>query len=217
MNKKIVIFLLALLVPIVKADGFYCKYSDLAKYKWLASNINTYYEYYETENEITFSINIVNMNEDLYIIDTTNNKRYNYKSNEFQISGYVPGQLVKYNVYTDKNNCSGELLYTIRVKLPDYNPYYKDNICDGMDNYIYCQKWYRHNLNYDSFIKKVQDYKESLKKDIVDEEPIVDEEYGIIQILIQIWIEYYYIFLISIILVCGVTIYVTNKKSNIYK
>ena len=217
MKKKIVIFLLALIIPTINVEGFYCKYSDIAKYKGLASNISTYYDYEETGNNISFSVTLTNLNENLYIVDTTNNKYYYYKSNELTISGYKPGQTIKYNVYTTDSNCSEKLLYTIRIILPDYNPYYKDNVCNEVNNYIFCQKWYKHDLDYNSFVKKVVQYKESLKNEPVIEQPNIEDEYGLFQIFIDIWIDYYHVFLISIIAICGVVIYVTNKKSNIYK
>ena len=215
MRKKIVIFLLLLMLPITNVKGGYCKYSDIAKYKGLASNISTYYDYKEMDNKIEFSVNLINLNESLYIIDTTTNKRYNYKSNELTISGYNSGQTIKFNVYTNDKNCFDQLLYTIRVNLPDYNPYYKDEICNGFDNYIYCQKWYKHSLNYDEFVKKVNKYKESLKEQPIIEQPI-DEKISLFEIILDIWLEYYYIFLIPIILICTLTIYIVNKKSDIY-
>lgn len=217
MKKKVVIFLLTLIIPFTNVEGFYCKYSDIAKYKGLASNISSFYDYEENENGIVFSVTLVNLNENLYIIDTTSNKRYDYKSNELTISGYEPGQTIKYNVYTTNKNCSEQILYTIRIILPDYNPYYNDTVCEGVSSYLFCQKWYKHNLDYDSFTQKVNDYKDSLRKETVIEQPIIDDGYGLFQIIIDIWIDYYYIFLISIIAICGIVIYFINKKSNIYK
>lgn len=215
--KKVVIFLLALFIPFISVKGFYCKYSDIAKYKGLASNINTYYDYEEKGNSITFSIKLVNLHKDLYIVDTNNNKRYDYKSQELTITGYYPGQTVKFSVYATDENCSNQILYTIRVVLPDYNKYYNDPVCQDVSNYIFCQKWYKHNLEHDSFVKKVNQYKDSLVKKPIIEDKTEVSGYSIFQMLLDFWIKYYYLFLIPIIIICSLIIYFVNKKNNIYK
>jgi len=217
MKRFLIIFLLTLFIPNIKVDAFYCKYNEISRYKNLASNITTYYDYTEKEDNVTFTITLVNLNKDLYIVDSTTNKKYTYKNNELSITNYSPGQTVKYYVYTTNENCSDELLYTIRVNLPDYNPYYDDIICEGVNNYIYCTKWYKHNLNYEQFVAKVNSYKQSLIK---PPEPSIPEEptgLGLLDIVLEIWIRYYYIILLAIITSCSIIIYNTNKKSDIYR
>lgn len=218
MKKVIVIFFLTLLIPITSVSGYYCKYSEIAKYKGLAANISTAYSYQEKDNNVTFSITLVNLNEELYIVDTSSNKRYDYKMDEITISDYKPGQTIKYNVYATNENCSSDLLYTIRVNLPDYNPYYSDPLCEGLENYIYCKKWYKHNLSYKAFKDKVETYRKSLNRNITIEEEIESSDENILlKLIIDLWINYYYIILLVIIIVCSIVIYNINKKSNIYK
>ena len=215
-KRIIFLFLLTFLIPITNVNGFYCKFSEISRYKSLASNISTFYDYQETETGVTFTITLVNLNKELYIIDATNNKKYNYTSNELTISGYNPGQTVKYNVYTINEDCNDELLYTIRVVLPDYNPYYNDQVCEGVD-YIYCQKWYKHNLDYNLFVNKVNAYKGSLIQEPIIEPIIEPEEYGLLTALLDILLSYYHVILITVIVICSTIIYVTNKKSDIYR
>lgn len=217
MKRKVFVFLLAFLIPIINVNAYYCKYSEISEYKGLAANIGTVYDYQEDENGITFSITLVNLSEKLYIVDVINNKKCTYESSEITISGYSPGVTAKYNVYAVNENCSDELLYTIRVVLPNYNSYYSDPVCEGLDNYILCQKWHKHNLSYKSFISSVNKYRESLLDVPIEETPIVDTQYGLMDAILDVLSKYYYIILIAIIVVCSVIIYINNKKSDIYR
>ena len=213
--KRIFVFLLMFFIPVTTIQGFYCKYSEISKYKNLASNINTHYDYVETDSGVSFSVTLTNLTEELYIVDVINDKTYTHSEDELTITGYEPGQTVKYYVYTTNENCSDKLLYTIRVILPSYNPYYNLEICNGIENYIYCQKWYGHNLKYDDFVNKVNDYKLSLIKKPTEPTPQVQS--GVWFYILKWFIDYYYIVLPTIIVVSSVIIYYVNKKSDVYK
>ena len=216
MKRICLLFLLTFLFPITNVKGYYCKFSEISRYKSLATNISTTYDYIEKNGKLTFSVTLVNLNEELYIVDTTNEKVYKYDGKERTISGYAPGTVVKYEVYTNNKDCSDTLLYTIRIVLPYYNPYYSDEICNGVENYIYCQKWYNNNLDYDTFVSRVTTYKESLEKEPVVVPPKV-EEYTWLDAVLDVLVDYYHIILITIIVVCGTVIYINEKKSNIYR
>ena len=216
MKRICLLFLLAFLIPITSVNAYYCKFSEISRYKSLASNINTTYDYVEKNGSLTFSITLVNLNKELYIVDMTTEKVYNYNGNELTISGYKPGSTVKYAVYATNQNCSDTLLYTVRVVLPYYNQYYSDPICEGVSDYIYCQKWYDNKLDYDTFISRVTAHKQvDVEEPII--EPIEIDEYTWFDAILDVLVEYYYVILIMIIVVCGTIIYVTEKKSNIYR
>ena len=215
MKRICLLFLLTFLIPITNVNGFYCKYSNLSRYKSLASNISTTYDYVEENNTLTFSITLVNLNENLYIVDNTTQKVYNYSENELTISGYTPGITVKYSVYTKDIDCSDILLYTIRVVLPAYNKFYSDPICEGISNYMYCQKWFSHNLDYETFKNRVTDYKNSLNELPIIAPSAVDD-YGLWDAILDVIIRYYYVILVAIIIVCGTIIYINEKKSDVY-
>lgn len=215
MKRICLLLLLAFLIPITSVNAAYCKFSEISRYKSLASNISTTYDYVEKNGKLTFSITLVNLNKELYIVDIATKKVYNYNSSELTISGYKPGSTVKYAVYATNKNCSDTLLYTVRVVLPYYNPYYSDPVCEGASDYIYCQKWYNNNLDYETFVKRVTAYKEvELDEPIIG--PIEVDEYTWLDALLDVLIKYYYVVLIMIIIVCVTVIYVTEKKSDVY-
>ena len=215
MKKIIILFLLALFIPITKVDGYYCSYVEIAKLKKIAYNINVSYDYVEKNNSINFNMTLVNLNEKLYIIDKVTNKKYNYKKDEMTLSNYKPGTTVQYQIYASNSRCIDELLYTIRIVLPSYNEYYQDKSCKGIEDYSLCNKWAAHNFSQKQFRQKIEDYKRSL---IQDKEPPVEpnNDSSLIHIFIGLLVEYYYIVLIVLIILSSFGIYHLNKKSDIY-
>lgn len=212
--KKIFAAIVLLCLPLIKVEAYYCSYQQQARLKGLASNINTSYDFVEKNNKATFSITLTNLNPDLYIIDMTNNKTYEYTKDEIKINGYSSGQVVKYQVYSNVEFCSN-LLYTISVALPSYNPYYKESVCDGLNNYSLCERWTKHNLNKEQFIERVNQYRDSLRGGSTEIETPKEED-AIWDIILEYILKYYYVPLILIIIGCSIGIYVSNKKSNIY-
>lgn len=203
---KKIIFSVLLFVPfIVSARS--CSYTEIADLKKVASNITSKYEYVMGD-DVTFNITLTNLNDQIYIVD--GGKRYDYTQNELTISGYKNGSKVKYYVYAVK--CDKVLLNTIIINLPTYNKYYQDKVCEGASNYQLCQKWVNVDLDYDSFVSKVNKYKASL----INQEKKPTEEINEKSILLELLLNYYYIPLIVIIVYCGIKIYIINKESDIY-
>ena len=213
MKKIIFIFILMLLVPITKVKGFYCTYTEIAQWKKIASNVNYFYEYHENNGQVTFDITLVNLNKDIYFVDSTTEKKHEFIKSEIKLTGYNSGDTVIYTFYPVNEYCQDEPLYTMRINLPTYNQYYGDKICLGIENYSLCQKWSGHNLTYEQFVKKVGQYKESLKKEETDDEK--EDANSTLNYIIEFLVNYYYIFIIGFALIF-IIIYVVRKKDNIY-
>lgn len=216
MKKIMIIFLLALFIPVAKVEGYYCTYSEIARLKKIAANINVSYDYIEKNNSAIFSVTLVNLNREVYIVDATTSNTYRYNGDELTISNYNSGSTIQYYVYPVNSDCDDQLLYTIRLVLPSYNSYYKDEICKGIEEYTLCQKWSSHNLNYNEFKNRVTNYKESQKiEEKPNQNPDNDND-SLLHVLISLLVEYYYIILIVLILISSFGIYKLNKKSDIY-
>lgn len=213
--KKILLLLVLLCLPYTKVNAFYCTYQEQARLKSLATNVNISYDFNESNK--TFTFNLINLNKDLYFMDRTDDKIYNYTKNEINLTGYKSGQKVKFEFYSDVEFCD-KVLYTYVVTLPIYNPYYKEKVCEDVQNYNLCQKWSNHGLSRTAFIEKVNEYKKTLEKPKEDE--IKEETKKHISLLtnvIEFLTSYYYIFIILIVGIIVTVIIVNNKKSNIYK
>lgn len=216
--KKIVLTLILLsFIPFIKVDALSCRNEEIARLKKLAANITTTYDYVENGSNVSFNITLLNLNKDLYLIDTTNNTVYNYTQDEITLHNYKDGLSVKYNVYPTNTNCREQLLYTIRINLPMYNIYYKDEVCKSVEDYSLCQKWSTQTLDYKTFVNKVSDYKDSLNKNNGNDNVIKEvDNSSLLHIIISLLVEYYYVILIVLIISSGITIIIKNKKDNIY-
>lgn len=214
--KKIALLLFLVFCPLIKVDAFYCQYSDISYLKKLAANINASYTYQEVDGKAIFQITLVNLQPDLYIADTITNQNHYYTNSEITLNNYNSGQTITYKVYTTKQYCEDQLLATIRVTLPTYNPFYKDEICSNALEYELCNRWSSHKLDHESFVNKVKQYKDSLiEKPLPPKEEEIPDN-SIMQVIINILLEFYYIPLALVILGSGIGIYVINKKSDIY-
>jgi hypothetical protein len=211
--KKLLITILLLIVPTIEAHGYFCDYTDVAKYKKIASNINYSYEYELINDDVIFHVTLVNLNEALYLKDSNGNI-YNYTSNEIVVDAKSGESLIFY-VYPSDKYCTDNFIYTLRIQLPTYNKFYNDPICSGIENYSLCNKWSTHNLTYEKFIQNVTNYKESLKTTENYEETIKSK--GLLYYVAEFLISYYYIILIIIIVICSTIIYFRSKQDNIYK
>lgn len=210
--KKLFILMLfiVLCLPLERINAYYCTYSETTRLKKIASNINISYTYDEKTNGVDFSITLVNLHPDLYLVDATNDEIISYTNSEVTISGYKGGETVQYKVYTVVPFCEGTVLTTLRITLPSYNSFYKDNLCEGISSYSLCQKWSSHGLSYDDFVKRVTQYRNSLG----NSEPTIEEPEitSIWEIILDVFRGYYYIIYGVIIVGAGTGIFLLYRR-----
>ena len=214
--KKIVkiIFLCLIIMLPVKIKG-YCTTEDKIRYSNLAKNITTSYDFVEKNGNVTFNITIHNVHKDLIVMDTTSGIRYssNVKQlNNYTINNLNDGTSYSFNIYASNPDCSYRIYNTLYLTFPKYNKYYNDPVCDGLSDYIYCQKWVDiGGMNYDQFVNLVNDYKE-------DEEIIInnntENKKDLIYIIGDFWAKYYLYIAGGIILICLPIIIIKNKRDS---
>jgi len=208
MNKKILLIaLIMFLFP--KNVSALCTNQQLTRYKTLASNVNSYYEYDANTN--TFYAMVYNLSSDLYLIDKTNNKEYwpnQVGLNDIHIYGLEPGKTITLALYPINNECRNYRVYTTYLNIPNYNQYYNDPICNNNNN-ILCSKWANtKNITYEQFIEKVKkETKEEIKEEKEPEKII--KKYSFFDFLG----DYYIYILLMIIALGSYGIYKLDKKS----
>lgn len=215
-NLVVFLFLLVIIPIHGYADELLdvCDFSIKAKLKKLSSNISTSYVPVEQGNKVTFDITISNIYPNLVVIDRETGREYRYDASreipsQITLSGYESDQTYRFEVYADKENCSEESLNIYYVTLPAFNPYYKDQLCKGIEHYKLCNKWLKHSLSHDEFIKEITAYKESLNqpKNQTEKKETENSMLAFIK-------EYYYIFIGLGILGIGYVIYVRRKRDS---
>ena len=212
MKKVLLLISLIMLFP-VSAYAYSCDYNEQARLRRIASNVMTSYEYVENNDNVTFNVTLTNITNEIYILDTTTNKKYYYNgSNEITINGYGPNTNIRYLIYPTKNDCMASFLTTKYVNTPYYNKFYKDELCKGK-TYSICNKWVKVSLTYDEFVKTINelDNKKNEEVDVIDQENEKDTIFDIITSFI--FKNYLYIIAIG-----GTTIiiveFIKSRKKN---
>ncbi len=209
--KKIFLLFLLLIIPIsVKAD---CDNDEIIRLQKIANNINTNYEYDDISN--SFSITFTNVSNEL-IIEDINNKLDYYGDLEFTINNLSSNEYTYY-VYAKDKNCYESELTIKNIQLPYYNQYYNYKECTGIENYEMCSKWLPKNINYDDWLKDVTEYRKSIKQ---DNKTIKHDSkktiFGKIRdIIVDLYVTHYNIFLPIIILSLCAIIYLKNKSDQL--
>lgn len=208
--KKIIFFLILLIssMPTVKAE---CSDEEIIRLSKVANNITTSYEYEEKTK--SFNITFTNVNKSLVIKDVAHDKYYN-ESVEFTIRNFKSGDY-KFSIEASDINCTEDILVTKYVNLPYYNKYYDTDDCKGIKEYSYCSKWVQKEISYNIFKKKITEYKESLNKEQKVEkieEPLSEK---IKKVIVDIYVNYYYIILPVFITILCIIIYVKDKNDQI--
>lgn len=207
--KKIILFLICFLIFSSNAKAS-CSYSEIARLKKLATNVNISYDYEIKNKEALFNITITNLTKDIYIYDTFNDKKYTDQK-EITVPGYIDGVTYRFHIKSNNKDCIDDLLLTKFVDLPQYNKYYGDSICSGIEDYVLCQRWGSFKVkDYEEYVSNINAYKESLK--VIEEKPVIEKEIGLLEKIYDILVEYYYVGLILIIVVCLTIIIVKSKK-----
>lgn len=203
MNKRI-IFLLLLILPItIKAD---CSNQDLSRYKSLATQINYYTDFNESNKK--FNITIYNLSNELILNNRVTDDSYysQEKIGETRINDVTDGTTFKIYVFPKNGECSDYIVKSLYIKLPNYNQYYEEEICKNNDN-VLCSKWTNTSVyTKEQFIEKV-------KSETKEEEPIVEEEpeekYGIFDFLADYYIP---IIIAAVIIIIGTKYLIERRK-----
>lgn len=193
----LVIILSFLLCPITMKAAI-CSNSEMVYLQDLAKNILYSYDYVEEGNTAYFNIYFNNMSDGLYLENMDTNQIYNNSNNGEMVLGRVEqGKQYRFNVYSN-NLCKNVIIRSIYVNLPYYNPYYNDEICKGIENYKFCQKFVNKQFDYSEFEENVLRYKNQHKQDEINEDK---NKNNIFDSILNIYLKSYYIVLPIIIVI----------------
>lgn len=190
-----------------------CSDNEKVNYQNLAKNITSSYSYVEENN--SFNITFTNVPNNFYIKNIENETIYSYQNSEMILTGFTPGKSYKFGIYTTDFYCRNENLFNIYITLPYYNSFYKDALCEGIENYKYCMKFISNPISYEQFTVNVNNYKESLKDN--SEEIIEDNTFDkYFSYLLEFYLDYYYIILPVIIVISFIIIWKHNRKDDLF-
>ena len=220
MKKKflIVLFILTSVIFKINAKALSyggCEYSQISRLKSLVSNVNITYDYYIQNNQAYFNVTLSNLVPEVYFIDSNSNIKYTYsdsKNGEITIYNQINSQ-VSYKFYSNLNMCFGVKLSTKYYKMPTYNMYYNSDLCKDAENYNLCKKWTKNNYSYDEFEKLLTDYKNKKAEESDETEIEIIYEKTFLNYFIDFYVDYYYLLLIGIIVICLIIMHINKKKN----
>ncbi len=217
--KKILYAIIFIMCFTFKINDIYADELEkiLEPYKKEAEKVTARYqldENYTDENDNKkngiFIIEISNLTEDLKVkIDDGDFIRYDKTDNGTLILNGIESGIKKIYIYSVK---VPTYLRTITVNIPKYNYYSEREECNGIskEELDVCDKWYKYELNETTFLKKINEYKKT------QEENKDNNNQSKIQIIfnnIVNFLKSYFIYIIIfIVIVCGITIYITIRK-----
>lgn len=187
-----------------------CTQEDKKEFKKIEDEYTVKYEFNKGTKDYTVTFNIPLPDKYGYTIDENMNTE-NYVTstdNSFTFSGIKPGQY-KIEVIGVTNSCS-DVLKEITLKLSKYNSYSEDPLCDGIEEFVLCQPTYDKEIDYETFVSRVNTYKKN-HTNKVDEEPQEEPEENIILQYIKDNLFQIIIIIVFIILLT-ITIIVTAKS-----
>lgn len=217
MRKKILLMFVLLFCIInfdVKALTYGgCDVSLISKLKSYVTNINISYSYYISGNVPYFKVIVNNVTPDMYFVDSVTGKVYTYQNTdngEITISGYIQ-MGGRYDFYSANNECYGTKLGTKYFSFPKYNFYHESDLCSDIPDFGLCKRWTTVGYSQIEFQKKIKEYKDSLipKKENLK----IKYDKTWFDYIASFYVKYYYVFLITIILVCGAVILIDKKKN----
>ena len=165
MKKIIILFVLLVSITFNVNAKDNCDSKEFLRLKELAQKLEFDYEYKLVNDEAIFSVNVVNLNEDLKVVIMEN--YYNEQYKEFKDDGTGKGELNGFKsgervVVTTKafvpNWCSGKTVLTKTIKLPYYNNYYDEEKCKGNEDFKYCNILIDKKISEEDFNKQFENY-----------------------------------------------------------
>lgn len=126
----------------------------------------TYDMYFRKDSEKKFNYKVYSSKE--FTCDESNN-------NVIKCSGF-PLEPYDIEIYSTSETCT-DVLKTISFDLSHYNEYFDDPLCEGIEEFVLCSPTYEKEIEYETFVSRVETYKRTKEKKEHDEiEKIEDKK-----------------------------------------
>ena len=209
-RRYLLLLLIAILILPSKIKAI-CDDSEVSLMQQYSKDVTYNYTYTEKNDAVTFDITFTNLKR---IISIKNPLDGNYYTdyNEITIRNLQPNKGYNFEIYSS-SLCPSEPLKTLYITMPGYNKYYKDKICEGLEDFKYCQKWINLPFGYDRLKNEIDNYKKKQENKQKKEEKSNSTQFG--KIISMIFSKNGLVVL-SIIITLGVVVMVLrDRKSNL--
>lgn len=159
MKKVITIILVSLIINtnIIYAE---CTTEEQEYYKSIEDKYQTTYVFDKESRTYTMTLTYGDISTFSYSIEGDGMEIANIEvTDKIIVSNLAPGQYIAFVVgLTDSCN---DVLKKEEITLPQYNQYAYDPVCEGIEEFVLCNPTYDKELDYDTFISRVNSYKKN--------------------------------------------------------
>ena len=233
MKKYLLALLTAVLfIPVVKAATI-CPYQEEMDLNSKAANIKANYEIKEVENKDfdpendpkrqgeyveVFEISILNLSKEFYAIvsNNINSDKETITGNDSNTGSYEWNDFLNVTNFTieiyssAETSCPNEKIKTLYLTTPRFNPLSTYGICEGLEDYYYCNQYVTFGeIDESVFFKKVEDYKSGVEEGKQEENPSTENKNSVREFIMN---NKWYI-LGGVVLLGGIVAIVGIKKS----
>ena len=199
-----------------------CSATELNRLNKMANNVVTDIELnvvrgveQETEYAETYPsyfISFYNMYSDMYLAQVGTDWR---TTADEQVNGTITFiyrdlnyKQEQFNIIANSSTCSGTVLRTVDVVIPDYNEFSNNPICSELPDFMYCKPMIYANVDFT--YKDFVDYSSEYKESITQKKNATEESNPIIDFLLKYWI----FFIIGIAVIVITLLIVKKIKRN---
>ena len=193
-----------------------CTQEQLDAFKLVEKEYKITYELNRSTKDYTVKLqeNENNKYEYVFSENLVKDKILSVENNTTIIERVYPGE---YTVYIrSKEELCNDNLKTITIKLPRYNIYSEDPLCDGIEEFYLCQETYEKEIDRETFESRINTYKKSKEQQNKQETSKDNEakEKGLNELLTYIQNNPIQVIIVVIfIILVIITIIVTIKQS----
>ena len=175
MKKKYIA--LILMLSLLNANKTYaaCTQEQINEFERIKEQYKITYEFNNSRKDYTITFQIPYPDKYGYLIDENINIEGNVTGTDtsFTVSGVSSGQYI-FDVIGIEEGCD-DTLKNITLKLPRYNAYSEDPLCQGIEEFVLCQPTYEKEIDRDTFISRVNTYKKT-KENKIEQQPVEENE-----------------------------------------
>ncbi|MBQ9854238.1 MAG: hypothetical protein IJO57_04315 [Bacilli bacterium] len=178
-KRYLLLLLLIIVIPINKAYAD-CK-EELKEIEDIKDEFQITYEYVPDVTEYGgYILTFYNPNKDKYYYDMFKPDNLEcIEENEYYTKCYYYFPTMYSSEIRSTNKLCKESLHTVFIDLP-YNEFSKDQVCEGIEDFVLCKPTYDKEIDYETFLQRVEVYKKTLteleeKEESKLEEPIIEK------------------------------------------
>lgn len=163
MNKKKYI-MITLIISLLNINNVYasCSQETLEEFAKVEDQYTITYEFNRDTKDYTITIGYY----DLYKFNVEFDPKIDISNIRFLENNTITIKNISPNEYTFNiiNSCF-EVIKEENIVIPKYNIYFDDPACEGIEDFYLCQPSYEKEIDYDTFLSRINTYKKKLQKE----------------------------------------------------